>query len=224
MPRKTLLLTDEFPYHVTNRSNNREFFNIPLNELWDILLDVLMILKNEYGCQILQFVLMSNHYHLVIHTPYKNLSACMLYFHREVAKRANSRSQRINHFFGGRYKWCLIFEENHFFNTIKYVFRNPVEAGMCLKVEDYSFSSLVFRHPIFHLSDFFHDPTKKVAVDLDWLNVSFHDDQRKAIQLALRKRYFKLPKNRDREQVVLDAFKTIRKSNDALPPEKVLGT
>jgi REP element-mobilizing transposase RayT len=224
MPRKRLLITDEFPYHVTNRSNNREFFDLPLSQLWDIFLDVLMILTNEYGCKIMQLVLMSNHYHLVLQTPQKNLSECMLYFHREVAKRANFKSKRINHFFGGRYKWCVILQEDHFFNTVKYVFRNPVEAGLCTKVEDYAYSSLNYKHPIFWLSDFFYDQTKTVDVDLDWLNYSFHSAQKDAIRSALKKRYFKIPKDRDRQVVLLGPCPVIRTDNNASPPVKVLGT
>lgn len=224
MPRKHLLLTDEFPYHVTNRSNNREFFDIPLSQLWDIFLEVLVILKNEYGCKILQLVLMSNHYHMVIHTPEKNLSICMLYFHREVAKRANLKAKRINHFFGGRYKWCLILQETYFFNTIKYVFRNPVEAGICIKAEDYNYSSLKYKHPIFKLSDFFYDQTKTIDVDLAWLNHEFHSSQRQAIKVALKKRYFKIPKDRNREMVALEPVPVIRIVYNASPPVKVLGT
>ncbi len=224
MPRKHLLLTDEFPYHVTNRSNNREFFDLPLPQLWNIFLDVLYILSNEYGCKILQLVLMSNHYHMVIHTPQKNLSTCMLYFHREVAKRANFKSKRINHFFGGRYKWCLILQEDYFFNTVKYVFRNPVEAGLCIKAEDYTYSSLKTKHPIFQLSDFFYDQTKTINVDLDWLNQGFHSSQKGAIQVALKKRYFKIPKDQNRNTVILEPAPVIRKDHNASPPVKVLGT
>lgn len=224
MARKVLLLTDDFPYHIMNRSNNREFFKIPLPQLWLIFLDVFKILKNEYGCNIFQFVLMSNHYHMVIHTPRKNLSVCMLYLQREVAKRANFKAQRINHLFGGRYKWCLIMEEDHFFNTIKYVFRNPVEAGLCFGVEDYAYSSLVDTHPIFMLADFFYDQSKKVEVQIDWLNECFKPEQNLTIKSALKKRFFKIPKDKDRGQIALDPCPIIRNYNNALPPGKVLGT
>lgn len=172
----------------------------------------------------MQLVLMSNHYHLVMHTPQKNLSKCMLYFHREVAKRANFKSQRINHFFGGRYKWCVILQEDHFLNTVKYVFRNPVEAGLCIKVEDYAFSSLNYKHPVFYLSDFFYDHTKTINVDLVWLNYSFHTPQKDAIKAALKKRHFKIPKDQNRKTVKLEPCTIIRADNNASPPEKVLGT
>ncbi len=146
----------------------------------------------------------------------------MLYFHREVAKRANFESERINHFFGGRYKWCVISQENHFFNTVKYVFRNPVEAGICFKVEDYAYSSLKYRHALFQLSDFFYDQTKTLEVDLAWLNHGFHSPQKEAIKVALKKRYFKIPKDQNRETVILEPSPIIRKDYNALPPVKVL--
>ncbi len=224
MPRKHLIRTNEFPYHITNRSNNKEYFYLPLDELWPIFIDVLKIIKKDYGCEILQFVLMSNHYHLLLYTPEQNLSDCMLYFHRQVAKRANGQSKRINHFFGGRYKWCLINTELYFWNAVKYIARNPVEAQICEKVESYKYSSLNFRDQIFCLSDFFFDKNKSIQLDLDWLNFSFKFEHKEAIQKGLNRKIFKIPKGKNREQTLLEDFKLNGRTNNALPPLKVLGT
>jgi len=149
---------------------------------------------------------MSNHYHWILSTPKKNLSEGMTYFHREVAREANRISRRTNHFFGGRYKWSLITEEIYYWNCVKYVFRNPVKAGICKEVGDYSYSSLndSTRPQLWHLSDFFNDPEKRVQLDIQWLNETFSAEQDNAIAKGLRRREFKIPKDRNRKTVELN--------------------
>ncbi len=159
-------------------------------------MSIFAILKRDYECELLQFVLMSNHYHLLIYTPLKNLSASMLYLHREIAKRANLKSQRINHFFGGRYKSCLIDSEQYYWNCIKYIFRNPVDAGMCEYVEDYPFSTLNRSCPDFMLNDFFLNRDKKIHLDSEWLNHGFSKEQMLIIKKGLSKNVFAIHKSR----------------------------
>lgn len=216
MPRKQLIVTDEFPYHITNRSNNREFFYLPQSELWHIFLMVLDHLTKELEFEIHAFVLMTNHYHLLLRTPKSNLSQGMTYLHREVAKRANSKVGRVNHFWGARYKWSVIYDDTYYWNAVKYIFRNPIEAGLSKKVEDYKYSSLPSRGPSYpwQLPDLFESQNDSVNIDLNWLNESFEETQNKVIQKALRRREFKLPAGPDGKRVILEAP----------PPKKELGT
>ncbi|MEK6627995.1 MAG: hypothetical protein AABY53_05165, partial [Bdellovibrionota bacterium] len=37
-----------------------------------------------------------------------------------------------------------ILNYSHYLNTYKYIYRNPVEAGLCKKPEDYPYSSLYY--------------------------------------------------------------------------------
>jgi putative transposase len=208
MPRAKLILSDEFPYHVQNRSNNREFFYLPIATLWPIFLECLEGLTQMYGCRIHSFVLMSNHYHLMISTPRANLGEAMKYFHREVARKANRISGRINHFFGGRYKWSIVGTESYYWNALKYVFRNPVRAGICTEVSDYEFSSL--NRPsdfTWLLSDFFLNPSVHIEIDLDWLNEPFLSEIEEAIQKGLRRRKFSISKKPDGSQIHLPAVR-----------------
>ncbi|MEQ1664357.1 MAG: transposase [Bdellovibrionales bacterium] len=207
MARKKLIVTDQFPYHITNRSNNKDFFYLELDKLWEITAESLRTLQNEYGCIIHAFVLMSNHYHLIISTPKLNLSQAMHYFHCEVARISNRKSNRINHFFGTRYKWCLISHENYYWNAVKYIFRNPIKAQFCEKVQDYKFSSLndCANVDIWRMTDFFLDPNQVIELDLNWLNEKFHGEQNEAIQCALRRKEFKISKNRRGRIISLDA-------------------
>jgi REP element-mobilizing transposase RayT len=207
MPRKALIRTADLPYHVTNRSNNKEFFYVAPEDLWPICLNVLSKIRELFGCQIHCFVLMSNHFHLIISTPRENIGDAMKYFHREVARQANKLAGRINHFFGGRYKWSVIHNEIYFWNAVKYVFRNPVEAGLCHRVEGFRYSSLNSQPEDFswELFDVFNDRNLLIQPDLEWLNENFKEEQRMAISKALRRRVFEIPASESGYLVTLDA-------------------
>lgn len=206
MPRKQIILSDIFPYHVRARSNNKEFFSLPLEILWPLFIEKLELVKVKYGCCLHAFVLMNNHYHLIISTPLANIDDVMEYLNREVAKEANRLMGRINHFFGGPYQWSLIADDLYYWNAVKYVFRNPVKAGLCSSVLDYKYSSLNTE-----VKEGFWEIKQDC---LDWLDESFSEDQDHAITKALRRREFKLPKNKNGQIVKLDELR----------PEKVRST
>lgn len=207
MPRKLLIRSEVFPYHITNRSNNRELFHLELSELWPIFLEALREIEFQFGCETLAFVLMSNHYHLIVKTPNANIGEAMKYFHREVARKSNRAANRINHFFGGRYQWSLIANENYYWNALKYVFRNPVKAKICSNVMEYRYSSLNSMPPDFKwkLVDPFSDEKLAIEFDIAWLNEAFGTEKERGIQLALRRREFSPPRGFGGKPIQLDA-------------------
>ena len=197
MARKLLIRTSESPYHITGRSNNKDFFYVELKTLWDIFMKVMNDASELFGCDFHGFVLMSNHYHLLVSTPRCNIDKVMEYIQREVAKKSNLKSSRINHFFGGPYKWSIIYEESYYWNAVKYIFRNPVRAGISTNVSIYAYSSLNTRSEKvdWKMVDFFNDRTKLVSLDLDWLNEPFMNEIEEELRLALRRKEFKIPRS-----------------------------
>ena len=202
MPRKNLILSDVHPYHIVARSNNKEIFYVPLEVLWPIFVEKLEVLKIEFSCVIHAFVLMGNHYHLIISTPLANINKAIEYLNREVSRAANKKAARINHFFGGRYKWSIITNEIYYWNALKYVYRNPVKANICTAVGTYKYSSLndELGKSIWHLTkgSFGFD-------ELAWFESDFGKDLELSVQKALRRREFKLPRNKDGFVINLDA-------------------
>lgn len=206
MARKLLIRTSESPYHITGRSNNKDFFYIDLKMLWEIFMQAMEQAETLFNCDFHAFVLMSNHYHLLVSTPDNNIDKVMEHIQREVAKQANRKSARINHFFGGPYKWSLIYEENYYWNAVKYIFRNPIRAGICTTVADYKYSSLNNSHKKiqWQMVDFFNDKTKPITLDNDWLNEPFFNEIEEAIRLALRRKEFKIPRDDTGYRATLD--------------------
>lgn len=153
----------------------------------------------EYDCHIHAFVLMTNHYHLLVSTPQSNLDQIMQFIQREIARRANKKSLRINHFFGGPYKWSIVKEENYYWNVLKYIFRNPIKAGICSTVSEYKFSSLNMKPQNFDwlVTDFFNDRDKKVCLDHDWLNEPYLKETEECIRAALKHKEFKISRGQN---------------------------
>ncbi|MBI1859367.1 MAG: transposase [Deltaproteobacteria bacterium] len=146
MPRKPLIVSTRFCYHITNRSNNKEWFYLPPEETWQIFCRVLGRCSDLYQVEIRSFVLMSNHYHLIARTPLGDPGEVVRYLQTEVARAIQKKSGRINHIFGGRYKWSLLWNESAFAFAYKYVARNPIAAGLCSRVEDWPLSILFYQH------------------------------------------------------------------------------
>jgi len=205
MPRRPLIRTHEFPYHVTARSNNREWFSLPLATCWEIFENQLAKITKEYQAKILSFVLMSNHFHLLLWTPQANIDAMMNYFLREVSRTMGKKTGRINHIFGGRYKWCLIERNSYLAHAYRYVYRNPVAAGLVGRVERYSYSTvqelLGKRTSPYRIYDGENEINSYIPECIEervrWLNTSFQPKEEDLIRRALRRAKFQFSKRRN---------------------------
>lgn len=147
MPRRKLIRTSEFPYHITSRSNNREWFYVPIEDVWKYCLELLDAGAKKYGIETRAFVLMNNHYHLCLYTPKANIDAFMRFFNKSLGSRISRQAGRINRIFGASYKWTVITNEAYLSNVIRYVYQNPLRADLCERCEDYPFSDLLMRNP-----------------------------------------------------------------------------
>lgn len=151
MPRKKIIKIHNCPYHIWGRSNNKEWFSVDPTTCWNIFNDFLNYVSWCYGLKIHAFVLMNNHYHLLASTTSDDLSLVMNRLHTEISRAINDKSERINHVFGGRYGCSLIRNLNHYERILKYVYQNPIKAGLSKKAEGYKFSTLSGLYGLTHL-------------------------------------------------------------------------
>ncbi|MBC7748781.1 MAG: transposase [Methylotenera sp.] len=171
MGRKNLIRASLLPYHVTARTNNKEWFDIPLSEVWEHVQSALKEAEKVHHVELVSFVLMSNHYHMLIITPESNLDSFMYEFNKRISLKIRMQSGRINKIFGARYKWCLIQSNNYFFNCYRYVYQNPVRAGIVERCEHYPYSTLRTILGNTHFSVPVHDKYGfKDEYGLLWLN------------------------------------------------------
>lgn len=87
------------------------------------------------------YVLMSNHYHLVIETPGGNLSRAMHHINGSYTTYINIKRKRCGHLFQGRYKAIVVDQDSYLLELSRYVHLNPVRVGLVEKPEDYPYSS-----------------------------------------------------------------------------------
>jgi putative transposase len=195
MPRSSLLRSDHHPYHITSRCNNKEFFTLPLPVVWSIMMKRLKETHQKHDLAIHAFVLMGNHFHLLCHTPRSNIDTCMHFFLRSTSLDINRSSKTINHLWGGRYRWTLIDSQRYYFQVYRYLFQNPLRAGIVSKVEDYPYSTLKGEMP-FPLHSFVPLSFGGHEGELLWLNQRFEDEDQELIRLGLRRTQFDLNKKK----------------------------
>ncbi len=131
--------SNQKPYHVMSRCHNKEFFPRPLKHVWPIITEELYRVHKEHKLAIHGFILMGNHFHLLCHTPLGNLEKTMEIFLR---RTSCAISLEENNLWGGRYCWSLIQSRRYYMEAYRYIFQNPVRAGLVEKVEAYKFSTL----------------------------------------------------------------------------------
>ena len=188
MPRPLLIRSETHPYHVTSRCNNKEFFPIPLEDVWGIMIAQLKLEVIEQSLGVHAFVLMGNHFHLLCHTPNGNLDQIMQRFLRSTSIKINMKSNMINHVWGGRYKWSLIESQTHYFQVYRYIYQNPTRVGICERVEDYPYSTL--RPCPLPIHSFIPFSFGGLEGELLWLNEKYEKEDQELIKLGLRKSQF----------------------------------
>ncbi len=194
MPRKPTVRSTEHFYHITARSNNKENFYLPIEEVWRILTTKLGELQKKHQLQIGAFVLMNNHFHLLVLSPKDDIDRIMYFLMKESTIRIQKETGRINKIFGGRYKGSIIEHYHYLLNVYKYIYRNPIAAGIIDRAENYQYSSLhikLFKKSLaFELHDILLEP------GLDWINQSFKENEAKSIKSGLQKTVFQYQKER----------------------------
>src|SRR3954469_4698499 len=85
---------------------------------------------DRYEWQVHVFCLMTNHYHVVVHTTQPQLFAGVQYLSGRHAQRFNLRHGRRGHLFGERSGPRVIRNDDHVTTASDYVLDNPVTAGL----------------------------------------------------------------------------------------------
>ncbi len=204
MARKQLIRTDLNPYHINARSNNQDWFTLSLDLCYYIFIEVIKKTKEKYGFQFHHFLLMNNHFHMIISTPDSNIDLGMRYFMTEVSRRIARSSNRINKIFGQRYHWTFIQDSIQYAHAVKYLYQNPLEVRIQPKVELYPYSSIVKNQNIFIENENGfkeHLPTKKQEF-FDWINEPYPEDIKECVKKALKKPIFKVNRSRKTNQKV----------------------
>jgi len=127
-------------YHVLSRGNQRQAIFVDDEDRF-LFLDGLAEMAERFEVECYAYVLMNNHYHLLLQTRRANLSRAMQWFGVAYTSRFNSKNQRSGHLFQGRFKSMLVENDGYLLQLSYYLHRNPLRAGLVKRLADYPWSS-----------------------------------------------------------------------------------
>lgn len=131
-------------YHAFSRSNGRkEIFLDP--EDFSYFKMLLREYSVKFDSKIYHWVIMSNHYHLVVEFEYPELiSKFMAGLHRAYTHYHHKRYGTVGFLWQGRFKLQPIQKDLYLKSCGRYVERNPVHARMVIEACEYMHSSARF--------------------------------------------------------------------------------
>ncbi len=127
-------------WHVTCRGNERQaIFHDDQDR--NLFLSVLSEAVQLFAWKLHAYVLMGNHYHLLLETPEANLSRGMHRINAVYSQKFNRHHERAGHLLQGRFKAILVEKERHLLELVRYLVLNPVRAGLVRDAGDWPWSN-----------------------------------------------------------------------------------
>ncbi len=140
MARHARQLAESGIYHVMLRGVNRDAIFLE-DEDFKRFLRALSVTKDVSGCVVLGYCLMTNHVHLVVRTTREPLAIVMKRLEVRYAGWFNRKYGRVGHLFQDRFRSRPVDTDEYLLTLLRYVWANPVEAGLAVRAEDYRWSS-----------------------------------------------------------------------------------
>ena len=96
----------------------------------------------QFDMRIHAYCLMDTHLHLLIETQKPNLSEFMRRLLTAYTVWFHKKHHTHGHLFAGRFKSLVVDKEEYLVEVSRYIHRNPVEADLVKKAEDFAWSSM----------------------------------------------------------------------------------
>ena len=141
MPRiPRMYLKTEF-FHVITQGINKSYIFNSEKEI-KFYIKRMYQLQKECNVKVISYCIMNNHAHILIKaSEINNMSNYMHRLNTTYACYYNKIHKRVGYVFRDRFKSEGIYSENQLYNCIKYIYDNPVKAGICDRPELYKFSN-----------------------------------------------------------------------------------
>ena len=131
---------DDMWYFLTASTHNRSRLLVGDNAKQGVR-DTIRELDPLFDFELRAWVVLDNHYHLLIQTPDGNLSKGMRQLNGVTTQTSNRRHHRVGHLFQGRFKAILVDHNAYLLELSRYIVLNPVRAGMVKTPGDWPWSS-----------------------------------------------------------------------------------
>jgi len=137
LPRQTL--TGGI-YHIIQRGHNKSYiFNDQMDKL--TFLDLIKKCKTESQFHVLFYVLMDNHYHLIIEIQGLQLGTLMKRINQAYSRYYHQKHSCSGTVYGTRYRVFPVTDKAYFIQLLKYIAHNPVKAGIVRHPTEYRWSA-----------------------------------------------------------------------------------
>ncbi len=155
-------------FHVITQGINKSYIFDKAEDMKFYIKNMYQLVK-EHHIRIIAYCIMNNHAHILIEAQSVNeLSKYMQRLNTRYGKYYNKKYQRVGYVFRDRYKSEGIYGEKHLYSCIKYIYDNPVKAGICQRAKEYPYSN--FREINKDLDDNY------VFIDIDDNKETAHQD------------------------------------------------
>lgn len=141
MPRGPRFVFQNAFYHVFNRGINKQVI-FPAENDYLFFLKKLKELQKKYDHSLYAVCLMPNHFHLSIQTRKAPISKIMASLTTSYSMYFNRTYEHFGPVFQNRFKSILIENDSYFLALSRYIYLNPVKAGLVDDPMFYEFSSL----------------------------------------------------------------------------------
>jgi putative transposase len=138
--RELRVIDPDYRYHVVSKGNDS---GLIVRDRFDykMFCRELDRVATKYAWEVWAWVLMPNHFHLVLGTLPGTLSAGMQVLNGNNGRRMNRRYEREGHLVKNRFFSLMLESEAHEVAAVAYVARNPVKAGLCRTAADWPWGS-----------------------------------------------------------------------------------
>ena len=162
---------------------------------YQVFLILLKKVIEKHDCSLHAYCLMMNHFHLLIETNQQKIGNTLRECTSCYASYYNQKYGYHGHVFEGRFKSCLVKDDNYFLQTSRYIHMNPVKAKITEHPEEYPWSSYrtmlritddritqsektlsYFKESIFYYREFVEDAAHKYIVSENSIRKKIGED------------------------------------------------
>ena len=126
-------------YHIVNRGVERRKIYMD-DEDHVQFLEILQESAEVYNFEIYSYVLMDNHYHLLIKTSALNLSLLMRQINSRYSMYFNRKYKRVGPLWQGRFKSWYVYDEHYLQSLLKYIEHNPIKANIVKNIGEFKWA------------------------------------------------------------------------------------
>jgi REP element-mobilizing transposase RayT len=128
-------------FHITARGNRRQKIALDSHDYRRFVTELADVCRRfEWRCPV--WILMPNHYHLLLELTAPNLSVGMHRRNTRLAVGFNRRHDLDGHLFQDRFWSEPILRQEHLVEVARYIPANPHRAGLCVDALDWLWGSL----------------------------------------------------------------------------------